>query len=226
MSTATFDITPDWVFPEEYNYRGISTRFEDGYIQTRPAWRTPRRRWTLNWRNAPATTAEQVKAFVRDMNGAGESFYYTVTASKLPRPYLGPTCSHTSGGSLPQRTRYAKYSWATTGMATTVSVNSTSRTVLANYLLTVTVPEFPAGVTFANVYVSADDSTFNLQADTITTSGGMWTEPETGYDAGGAEPPTSNTFEEQALVYCVEDSLETAKRFADYYDIRCVFEEA
>jgi hypothetical protein len=128
-------------------------------------------------------------------------------------------------GALGVRTRYAKFSWADASNETTPSVNYATLAVGSGYVLTVTVPAFPTGVTKAWVYVGATSSVFCKQDTAITTSGGTWTEPEGGYNDAGASPQTTNALTETVTVHFAEDSLRVDKNSAYHYTMACVLEE-
>ncbi len=224
MSYATFPLTPEFSYVEAHTYATIKTPFETGVVQTRAKWAKARRMFRLQWHHATEDEAEQLKGFARDVLGAATPFYYT-TPDKLARPVVAPTMGQTSGGSLPERTRYAKFVWANGALLTTASVNSGVLTVASSYRLTVTVPSFPANVTTAYVYVGTTEGQEKLQSTGISTSGGTWTEPLTGYDAGGASLPTSNDLTETVTVHFLEDTIEIAKNSAEYYSMTCEFEE-
>lgn len=224
MSYPSFHLIPEFSFVVNHTYATIKTPFETGDVQLRARWTKPRRHWRLQWHNATPDEAEQLQGFVRDVRGAALPFYYT-PPDPIARPVEAPSLSQESAGSLPERTRYAKYSWGDGSNETTGSYNSGALTVAANYVLTVTIPYFPANVNRAHVYVGTTAGSEKKQDSAITTSGGTWTEPASGYNAGGDALPSTNTLIEAVTVHCLEDSLEVSKTSAEHYSMRIEFEE-
>jgi len=210
MSYKTLPVTPD--FAEDFvdTYSFIVTKFQDGSSQVRPRWHKPRRSWELHWNALSEDEVEQLKSFVRYHYGAKEAFYYSLQ-EKIPRPYKAPTLGYKAGGALGSRTLYAGYTWADDSNETTISVQTDSISLSDGYILTVRVPSFPAGVTQAKIYVGTSSSALHLQSDTITDSGGLWTEPTSGYATGGDSPPSSNTLSESVLVLADSDNIEAEK---------------
>ncbi len=77
------DITaPAWPFDEEPEDTSISSKFEDGSMQTRSAKTRSRRRWTLNWNNIPRKEYLILMHFVRDVvKFSAKSFIWVNTDS-------------------------------------------------------------------------------------------------------------------------------------------------
>jgi hypothetical protein len=221
---ATFPLTPEFSYVVVPQFSTLSTRFESGHVQLRAKIAKPRRSWKLQWKMASPSEAEQLHAFYREMVGASGTFDY-VPSDPIPRPYSAPTMSSASSGALGSRTRYAKFSWADASNETTPSVGYGTLAVDTSYVLTVTVPAFPTGVTKAWVYVGATSSVFCKQATAITTSAGTWTEPNEGYASDGASPLTTNALTETVSVHFAEDSLEIVKNSAYVYSMGCTLEE-
>lgn len=223
MSSETFPITPEFAWVETINYPVIKTPFESGTVQLRARHSKGTRHWTLRWNHATVDEAEQLEAFANEH--VADSFSYTV-ADKKARPYAAPTLAQVAGGALGSRTRYAKFTWSDSSDNETLAcVNSDSLAISANYLLTVTVPEFQENVTKAWVYVGPSDSVYYKQVTAITTSAGTWTEPAGGYATGTDSPPTTATFTETATVHFLEDSISIVKIHANYYSMQVKLEE-
>jgi hypothetical protein len=206
----TLPVTPELPLDVGYEYHTVKTEFESGGFQTRAIWPRPRRTWRLAWNVATPAEAEVLQAFGRGHSGPASPFYF-VPGECVPRPYAGPVLSQTVGGALGARTRYAAFSWADASNETTVSYVVTSLSVASGYLLTATVPRFPAGVTRAWVYVGETSAVLHRQATAVTTEAGTWTEPTAGYDSGGASPPAANTLAETVTVHFVDDTLSFRK---------------
>lgn len=109
------------------------------------------------------------------------------------QPSTAPTLNQIAGGALSNRTYYVKYTWANTDGESLPSAQSTL-VINTNYIVTVTVPSFPPGITKAKVYASTVSGSETYQAE-ITTSGGTWTEPTSGL-VSGAPLPTVNSIGE------------------------------
>ena len=231
MSYETFPITPEFVWVEQASYNTLKTEFESGHVQLRAKWPKARRRWILNWNTATPDEAEQLRAFARDMLGAATPFWYE-TVDKIPRPYSAPVASQVSGGSLAQEAqRVCGFTWSdSSGNETQISLNTDTITPSANYYLTVTVPEFPANVDQAYVYVGIseeDISSLKKQTTPITTSGGTLTLSDSpdGYNTSGDEPPSANSLSETVLVHFGNDLIQVDKIHATWYTMHCELEE-
>jgi hypothetical protein len=221
---ATFPLTPEFSYVVVPQFSTLSTRFESGHVQLRAKIAKPRRSWKLQWKIATPDEAEQLNAFYCEMVGAAGTFDY-VPSDPIPRPYSAPTMGSSTSGALGSRTRYAKFSWADASNETTPSVGYGTLAIGANNVLTVTVPTFPTNVTKAWVYVGATSAVLCRQATAITTSAGTWTEPDEGYDTGGASPLTTNALTETVSVHFAEDSLEIVQNSAYAYSMACTLEE-
>lgn len=222
---AEFTLTPEFTFKSQQNFRTLKTPFESGADQVRAIWPKPKRRWTLQWKHATPSEAELLRAFYRDHFGPATSFTYT-PPDNIPRPYLGPTLSQTTGGSLGARTVYAGYTWAdSSDNETKISYIVPSLSVSTGYLLTVTPPDFPTGVDKAFVYCGNGPTGLYQQATAITTSGATWTEPTGGWSAAGSSEPSSNSLQETVTVRFAEDSLDVIKLNAQVYSMQVVIEE-
>jgi hypothetical protein len=224
MATWPTDLDPEYEWVETYRYSTVQTEFDTGDVQTRAKWHKARRLWTLRWNHAPEDEAETLRAFYRERVGAAGEFSYT-PVDKVPRPHDAPTLGTDTGGSLGSRTLHSGFTWSDTSNETTRSIETDSLALTDGYVLTVTVPEFPAGVTEAIVYVGTSASVLYEQATAISTSGGTWTEPVTGYATGTDNPPTSNTLTETPTAHFIEDSISIAKLNAKVYSMAVQLEE-
>jgi len=225
VSTRTWptELVPEFTYTWESKWQTVQTPFESGHVQSRATWPRPIRYWRPTWKITDATQALALDAFFHEMSGSADTFYYVPGPKKTP-PYCSPVLAQTAGGSLGSRSRYAAFSWADASNETTVSQASNTG-LSASYLLTVTVPIFPTNVTKAWVYVGTTGATLKKQATAITTTGGTWTEPTGGYDAGGAAVPTTNTFTETVTAHFFEDSLAIEQINATCFSMQCVLEE-
>lgn len=225
MAYETFPLNPQFSYTMQPNFRTLQTPFDSGHIQTRAMWTQPRRHFMLAWVAAFPSEAETAQSFYREHCGPADPFYFT-SPDPISRPFAAPALGYTSGGSLGDRTRYASFAWGNSSdQSTTVCVNTGILALLNGQRLTVTIPEFPAGVDRAYVYVGVTTSLLKKQPTTITVSEGMWTEPSTGYDSGGAAPPAANACEETVLVHFLEDALDIVKISAEYYQMRMTLQE-
>ena len=225
MATATFNITPEFSYKATTNFQTLQTPFESGAVQLRARWARPKRAWLLNWKHATPAEAEQLQAFYRDHNGPADTFNYS-PVDDIPRPYIAPDLSYSSGGSLGLRTRHAGFTWAdSSDNETQVSVDTDNLPLVNGQLLTVTPPAFPNNVDKVWVYVGATSSNILRQATAITTSGSTWTEPSSGYDDAGAAVPSANALSETVTAHFAADSLEIIKLNAYNYSMQVTIEE-
>ena len=222
---ATFIITPEFSYKTTANFQTLQTPFESGAVQLRARWPRPKRAWSLNWKHATPAQAEQLRAFFRDHSGPADTFYYS-PVDKIARPYIAPTVSFSSGGTLGTRTRHAKYTWAdSSDNETQQSVDSDYKDLVNGQLFTVTPPAFPNNVTKAWIYVGATAANVLRQATAVTTSGSTWTEPSGGYADDGAAVPTTNALSETVTAHFAADSLDIVKLKAYNYSMQVVIEE-
>jgi len=220
----TYPLTPEIPFEVTLQFLTLATPFEDGTVQLRAKFPRPPRSWGLGWEGASPVEAETLQAFYREQVGGAGTFYY-VPSQPVQRPCAAPTMGQSAGGALGARTRYGAFAWADASNETTASVNTGTLAVSSGYLLTVTVPEFPTSVTRAWVYVGATAGALHKQATAITTSGGTWTEPTEGYDAGGAAPQTVNGLTETVVVHFADDGIKWKKVSPMRWQMSCVLEE-
>jgi hypothetical protein len=98
------------------------------------------------------------------------------------------TLSTTVLGALGNRTAFYKFTYQNAAGETLAS-QEMSIAVPASSVSKVTGPAvFPAGITAINIYGSIGTGTETKQVATITTGGGIFTEPATGFVAGSALP--------------------------------------
>ena len=101
------------------------------------------------------------------------------------------TLSTTVLGALGARTAFYKFTYQNAAGETLAS-QEMSIAVPANSVSKVTGPAvFPKGITAINIYGSTTTGTETKQVATITTGGGIFTEPSTGFVAGAALPSST-----------------------------------
>ncbi len=220
----TFPLDPEFALVETWVYRTIATEPLSDTTQTRSIRPRPLRRWRLRWTLAKQTEAEIIRGFYRDMRGGALPFWLEAP-DKIARPFDNPAVAAISGGSQADRTVYAVYTWTRGVLETLPSYQTATLALLDAQLLTVTVPEFPANVTGATVYVGPTEELLYAQDSPIAVSGGTWTEPQAGYSDAGAAPPTANTLTETVLVHFGEQGLRVLRRAHDQYEIEVMVEE-
>ena len=219
---------PEFSFVTEEVYKNQRTEFSSGYVQTRPYWLRPKRRFTLNWDAAIQDEVEAVRSFFRDRVGSGESFLYQ-PADPVPSPQYPGTASTATQtvGSYGSRTYYYTITWVTTQGETKGGVVK-SLALSANQLFKLTLPRFPPNVASARIYVGTASNTVQIQTET-SFSRSAWTEPDvSGASNGllsGATPPTTNTAYEKATVFLENDSVVATKVSPVSYQMNLVFEE-
>ena len=192
-------------FPVEWPWRHetISTVFDSGDVQTRAKWTRPRRKFSLRWEAATEQERADVEQFFNRMRGRASSFTWTPPIPVGP-PGLGVGLSSVTSGALAQRTYYVVTTW-TTANGETIGGTRQSIVVPINKVLRVTSPSFPVNVTGLKVYANTVSGDEEFQA-TISTSGGTWTEPDTGLIAG-VNPPTANGATETLTVHFAQDEF-------------------
>jgi len=235
--TETLSLDPEFEWVETPVYQTVMTPFESGESQLRAKWQHPKRRWTLQWKNASPEDTEELRAFFRHHVGAATEFYYVPT-DKVPRPYAAPTTGtsvrvettekpmSTEYPNFGSRTLHAGFTWSdSSDNETQISVNTQEQSVSNGSLLTVTIPEFPTNVTKAWIYVGTAAGTVQKQDTAVTTSAGTWTEPVEGWNQAGGASPTTNALSETVTVHFAEDSLQIVKKNAYTYTMRVELEE-
>lgn len=225
MSSETLSLNIiEYPFKTVWNYSTIQTNFESGHVQTRARWRQPRRHFQVSNAVMTVTEMEGIVGFYRDMRGPADSFSI-VLPGYVVSPYIAATLGEVTGSDKGARTRYAKYTWANSDGDETLASQVAVKAVTALYKLTVTVPEFPAGVTRAYVYEGTTSAVLHKQTTPVTTSGGMWTEPAAGFTLSDTDIPTANALTETVTVHFLEDSLSVAQVSAIQYAVSFVLEE-
>lgn len=108
---------------------------------------------------------------------------------------LDPILSQVPKVGAPTTTRvyYVQYTWVIAGVGESTPFKARNITVSPGNVLQVTLPEFETEVTSANVYVGFSSLDVRLQPNPVAVDGGTWTEPISGVDTSGANPPTTNT---------------------------------
>jgi len=181
----------------EDNYSTIGTDYESGHLGTRSRWSKKRRRFPISARNISYADYAFMDSFVQAMFGGTTAFNYTPPVP-LSAPYLAPTLTQAAGGAKGARDYYVQITWYDGSLQTTVSQES-SISVLANQLMTVTLPEaFPTGVTSARIFVGVTGTGTEKYENAISTHKGSWTEPA-GALTQGAAAPSTNVFYEVVL---------------------------
>lgn len=210
--TLPTDLRPHLTMEEDVDPRINETEFQTGDKQVWPQDHLIPRVWMWQWSPLNEDEIERLTSFIRAHAGAQTPFYWEpVDTDPIPRPYMGPALEKKTGGSVGSRTLYAAYTWSDGSNETTPSAVVTSISLASTETIKATTKPFPEGVTEAIVYVGTSSTYANLHKQTpvISVVADGWAEPATGYDSGGAAPPTTNTLTETPLVYAIEDSLST-----------------
>lgn len=218
-------IQPHWESEEAHAWATDQDPFEGGYVQTRARWPHEKRRWRLVWPVADKDTRDYIVGFLQRQQGAARAFSWLLPVDMLyqPKPALAPGIWSFAGGAKALRTYYVRFTWANASGETEASPED-SITVPANSLLRVEVPDFPAGVTQANVYVGTVSGTTYLQSTAITTSGGTWDEPTGALDTV-TPPPASSTLADTVTVHLEADSLHEPLIGVDVWSIELTLVE-
>lgn len=225
---------PTFAPPEDPNYplkaglvtSTVRTPSVGGRTQSRARWNGPLRRWKLRWERAEYATVRYLEGFFEAMNGGATIFVYTLPAEVLYRaePALPATTDgDTAGGALGNRTYYVALAWENANGATRVGPTKTVA-LLNAFLITVTAPKFPRGVTGCRVYAGTDPSALKLEA-TIATSQGTWTEDAAGLAGTGAAPLTTSTMQESVRLRFAQDEFEPHWRDPLLADCELMVEE-
>jgi len=195
MTTPTFlpPVQPSFSPQTQHNLRLDPMSTPKGYDITR----TLGVRWldsvALEWKVLAKPELDEILSFFEGLNGAPGPFFWTPL--DLVRDPLGmtPVLGDVAGGALTsQGTYFVQFAWyQSSGGLESRGSKEASFAVQDNFLLTVTVPVFPLGVTEWRIYVGAVTGDAELQAGTETTR--IWTMPGTGRVAGGANPPAAST---------------------------------
>lgn len=203
----------------------MKDRFGNGAIRSRTRMPRTLRRWRLVWSPALQELIDYVDGFFDRVRGPAEVFEWTLPDASLyhPRPSHAPTLGSTAGGALGARTYRVAYAWGNANGETQASPE-TSIALSANTLMQATVPEFPAGATFAAIYALEGPGTLLRQTTTITDSAGTFTESVGGLDAGAAASST-NQMQETVLVAFLDEEIAPTKRTANTHDLEIVLEE-
>jgi hypothetical protein len=213
--TLPASLAPHQIGDESSGIMTQRTVFQTGDVQEWPRFHRGRRSWPWSWKVSTESEAEQLKAYIKAHRGAETPFYWTrPTREPLPRPYIAPTLEKKTGGSVGSRgALYVAHTWSDETSETAPSFMVGAIALATDEIITATTLAFPTNVTEAIIYVGTSATYANLKKQTpvITDPTIGWHEPATGYDTGGAAPPTSNAFTETVLVYCIEDSLQTQK---------------
>ena len=225
----TFAVEPEFTHTTEEVYRNQRTTFDLGYVQTRPFWLRPKRRFTLNWDAATLNEKEAILSFFRDRVGSGESFLYQ-PPDPVPSPQYPGTAEAVAQvtGAYGSRTYYYTITWVTAQGETLGGVVK-SLALSANTLFKLTLPRFPPNVTSARIYVGTSEGSTQIQTET-SFSRSSWTEPDTGGGAtsglaSGATPPITNTAFEKTTCFLEQDSIAVTKSSPVSYQISLSFEE-
>jgi phage-related protein len=226
MSLETFPILPQYVLQEEAKANNVRMEFQTGDVTVWPLYHKLTRSWRLRWNVGSEDEAEKLKAFLRHHKGAETAFQWQRQPNNpLPRPYLAPIVEEKTGGSTSPRTLYVGYSWSDGSLETASSYKVAVVPLTTNITIQVTTQPFPEHVTEARVYVGISASALKLQTPVITDPDIGWTEPATGYDTGGAAPPSTNAMTETVKIYAREDSLDVRKLTARVWGLSVLVTE-
>ena len=211
-------LQPAWPLEIVDRWDSVQDPFEGGYVQNRAKQHRKRRRFKLTWPVADQATRDYIVSFMERQLGAANAFSWQFPTTFLyqPKPALAPGIWAITSGSLSSRTYYVVFTWKNANGETEISARD-SITVGANDVLRVEVPKFPAGVTSAEVYADETSGSETLQGS-ITTSGGTFTEPDSGLVAG-ASPPSSNTLQETMTAHLEADTLRTRSIAPNVWEI-------
>lgn len=222
-------LTPEFEWVEEATWKTQQTPFLLGYVQTRAYWPRPKRIFRLRWEAALDVDIWYARSFFRDLKGPAGSFDYT-PVDPIATPHRagdGVDGPNQISASYPGRTYYFAISWQTALGETTLSPES-SFVISAGKRAQITVPVFwYRTITGARVYVGTVSGSLTLQA-TVTSSNGIWTEPDTGGANGlisGASPPSTNTAKETVTVHLMDDMMPIPKTTPVSYSMDLSFEE-
>lgn len=197
MSIPTFapSIGPSYEVQTQETYPADVQTSHKGYEVSRPLALRSIPPIQLQWKALKKPQLDEIKSFFDGFNGARGPFYWTPIDSVTAPIGRAPELGQVAGGALAgQGTYYVQYTWhQTSGGLETEGSKEASFAVSDNNLLTVTVPVFPLGVGEWRVYVGTSPGDAELQSGTVTER--TWTMPAGGRDAGGANPPATNTLE-------------------------------
>ena len=177
-------VYPWWGSSTTDNWNQIQDSLEYGGTAIRARVKKPVRHWVWSAPRLKEEDFDAIMGFLRDRMKAGEVFYVDNPLADVYSPYDAPTLTQAAGGALAERTWYVTFSFSD-GTGETRDSQETSLTVLVNQQLTVDVPEFPNGVTQANIYAGTVSGTL-YYVSKVTTSNSTWTEVETAVDAASA----------------------------------------
>jgi hypothetical protein len=160
--------------PQPENWETLVNEMESGHEETKERWPNPRREFIWRCNLLSGADCDTVMGFLRDRRGPANFFYIDNKHSKIWSPHDAPTTSTSGGGALGLRTYYIVFSF---GDGTNESLYSEESTqvVAANNLVTVTMPQFPPGVTQAHIYIGTSSGA-NKFCGIEGTAGATWTE--------------------------------------------------
>jgi hypothetical protein len=165
--------------------RAISTPFESGHKAVRPRHTEQVRRGQLTCRNLPKLSKERISAFFREIRGGGNIFQIINRVDAIVPPYFARDLSETGGGSLGSRTYYVVVTHANPlNTKETTECLEDSFLVAANKWLTVKSPDFPPGVSRANIYIGAAPGVVYYSGRSIVPLE-LWTESDAATTVNG-----------------------------------------
>ena len=195
-----------------------------GYEQVSPRAKLPMRTENPVWREISDDAIDYIISFFEQFEGQGGPFYWR-PPKKIPSPLgNGPVLSKVSGASGSGASYSFLYAWhdATSGTTTKASQSRTI-TRSAGELVHLQVPTLPRGVDSVKIYAGATPGTETLE-DTITET--TWTEPTSGFPAGGgADPETTNGLRPLLRWVLMSDIEPTMSRSCNAWNLELLFAE-
>jgi len=217
------DPGPAFVYPVRYHRPAIRGNSIKPYVRIRPRGSRRLRGVRLQFVGVSLREIDYIVTFFDQFEGGSGPFFWAPPIPVHSPLGMYPVLGDTDGASSSEETYFVKFAWrrSATGGETEGSIVK-SRTRPIGKLLTVSTPVIPKGVDQVRLYIgTALDSEFLEVTQTVRT----WTEPTSGFPAGGGPlAPSANTAS-PLLRWQLADDFEPTMARHDAWNVELSFLE-
>lgn len=208
--------------PMTPEFRVAEDESESGVIKSLALSQAYKRRWSLRYRAATRQAAGYVQSFFGRLGGPAGRFDW-VAPEYLPDPDAAPVIDAVSGGNQGVRTCHVQFAWQN-GYGRTLPSPRATVAVPSDWILRVTLPAWPPGVTGAVVYATQGAAGSEQEQTVLTQGTRVWTQPNAALLLLTASVATANVAKELLRVK-LDGSYELTRAEGTTYELELTLRE-
>lgn len=195
---------------------------ESGLVKSLAIAQGHKRAWQLRYRAVTRQAAGYVQSFFGRLAGPAGRFDW-VAPEYLPDPDAAPVIDAVSGGNQGVRTCHVQFAWQN-GYGRTLASPRATVAVPSDWLLRVTLPPWPPGVTGAVVYATQGAAGSEQEQVVLTQGTRVWTQPNAALLLLTASVATANVAKELLRVK-LDGSYELTRAEGTTYELELTLRE-